>query len=242
MTGQGSISVIIPALNEEAALPLTLQSIEQVSGVVEVIVVDGGSTDHTCGVAERHGARVLSGPRGRGSQMAAGATIATGDVFWFLHADTTPRSDVGPAILRAVCSGNCVGGSFRLQFDGVSRAARFLTWLYPHLSLLGLSYGDAGLFTTREAYLAAGGFRDHPLFEDLDLIRRLQRTGRLARLDTPLMTSSRRFEGRSFAGVFAWWTLLQVLFWLRVPPRALARLYPAIRAPATRPTATAKVL
>ena len=223
------LSVIIPTLNEEKAITETLRSLGAVSRVREVIVSDGGSTDATRTLARAAGARVIDAPRGRGSQLRAGATQASGSVLWFLHADTRPACDAAPLIQHAFVAPGVIGGSFRLRFDGDSKAARFLTGLYPHLKHLGLSYGDAGLFVQRDAYEEAGGFRDHPLFEDLDLIRRLRQRGILCLVPAPLVTSSRRFEGRNFAAIFAGWTLLQVLFWLRVPPATLARLYPVVR-------------
>src|SRR5262249_46468288 len=85
--------------------------------------------------------------------------------------------------------------------------------------------GDSAFFVWRTAYEQAGGFRPLPLFEDLDLLRRLKRRGRFVRLRQQVTTSSRRFEGRSFVLTFAWWTVLQVLYWVGVPPRVLGRLY-----------------
>ena len=229
------ISVVIPTLNEAAFIAETIQAIRATNAPAEIIVVDGGSTDGTIAIAEKCRAHVLRAPqRGRGSQLAFGASQARGNVLWFLHADTRPTVDVRELIQAALASPGFVGGNFRLVFDGDSRAARFLTRLYPHLRLLGLSYGDAGMFLRRDAYQQAGGFKAHPLFEDLDLLRRLRRMGKFVRLGTPLLTSSRRFEGRSFTLVFAGWTGLQVLFWLGVPPRFLARLYSPVREAKTK--------
>ncbi|HEX8852140.1 MAG TPA: hypothetical protein VF754_01560, partial [Pyrinomonadaceae bacterium] len=86
-----------------------------------------------------------------------------------------------------------------------------------------------GIFVRREAYLRIGGFRAFPIFEDLDLVRRLRKIGRVAHLTGVVTTSSRRFEGRSFAKTFARWAILQALYWLGVSPHTLARLYPPIR-------------
>jgi hypothetical protein len=105
----------------------------------------------------------------------------------------------------------------------------FLTWLYPRLRRLGLCYGDSGIFVRREAYQQLGGFRAYPIFEDLDLVQRLRKIGRVLHLPASVTTSSRRFEGRSFALTFARWSGLQVLYWLGVHPRTLGRLYTPIR-------------
>ncbi|HEX7314498.1 MAG TPA: TIGR04283 family arsenosugar biosynthesis glycosyltransferase [Pyrinomonadaceae bacterium] len=223
------LSIIIPALNEARAIGATLEAAARVKGDVEVIVVDGGSADGTAEVARACGARVVSAMRGRGAQMHAGALAARGEVLWFLHADTLAPANAAECIARALLTPGAVGGNFRIRFDGASGAARFLTWLYPRLRLLGLAYGDSGFFVRRAAYERAGGFKPFPIFEDLDLLRALWRQGRFVQADACVVTSSRRFEGRGFARTFARWSLLQMLYWLGVSPYTLARLYANVR-------------
>lgn len=224
-----NISIIIPALNEAQSIGETLEAATRVNDVVEVIVVDGGSADGTAEAARGRGARVVSAARGRGAQMHAGALAARGEVLWFLHADTLAPVDAGECIGRALLDPRAVGGNFRIRFDGAGGAARFLTWLYPRLRLLGLAYGDSGFFVRRAAYERAGGFKPFPIFEDLDLLRALRRQGRFVQAEACVVTSSRRFEGRSFALTFARWSLLQSLYWLGVSPHTLARLYAPVR-------------
>ena len=222
-------SIIVPALNEEAAIERSLRALSNVDAEKETIVVDGGSTDRTTDRARHLATMVLTAARGRGSQMHAGAMAASGDVLWFVHADTIPPPHAAREIGRALTDPAVVGGSFRLLFEGGGRSARQLTAIYPWLRLLGLSYGDAGIFVRRDAYHAAGGFRPYPLFEDLDLIRRLKRQGRFVRLDCSLTTSSRRFENRNFAVVWANWITLQILYWMGFSPYLLARWYKHVR-------------
>lgn len=223
------ISIIIPALNEAEAIGETLDAAARVGEEVEVIVVDAGSADGTAEVARAHGARVVTAARGRGAQMHAGALAARGEVLWFLHADTLAPADAASCVARALADPRAVGGNFRVRFDGDSGAARFLTWFYPRLRLLGLAYGDSGIFVRRAAYERAGGFKPFPIFEDLDLLRALWRQGRFVQAEGCVVTSSRRFEGRSFALTFTRWSLLQTLYWLGVSPHTLARLYAPIR-------------
>jgi rSAM/selenodomain-associated transferase 2 len=223
------LSVIIPTLNEAGCLGATLDALAGLPGLVEVLVVDGGSGDGTQEIARRRGVTVLQAARGRGAQLGAGAAVARGDVLWFLHADTRPPADAVERIAEALRGPGIVGGCFTIRFHGREYAARFLSWLYPHLAWLGLSYGDAAVFARRSVYQAVGGFRPLPLFEDLDLLRRLKRRGRFVRLAAVVTTSSRRFRGRSFLLTFARWSLLQVLYWLGVPPHRLARLYAHVR-------------
>jgi rSAM/selenodomain-associated transferase 2 len=224
------ISIIIPTLDEATTISATLGALGSLRGALEVIVVDGGSRDGTCERARAAGARVVTSARGRGAQLHAGAGVARGDALWFLHADTLPPADAVERITAALArDARTVGGNFALRFDGAESAARFLTWLYPRLRRLGLAYGDSGFFVRRAVYEQIGGFQAFPIFEDLDLLRRLRRRGRFVHLDAELVTSARRFAGRSFALTFARWSILQGLYWLGVHPRTLARLYAPVR-------------
>lgn len=220
-----SLSIIIPTLDEARSIAATLDAVEAVRGFVEVIVADGGSTDGTLEIVKSRGVRVVECARGRGQQLRAGAAAARGDALWFLHADTTPPHDAAEQISAALDEADVAGGNFHVRFDGERKSARFLTWLYPRLRRLGLCYGDSGIFARRASYERVGGFNHFPIFEDLDLVRRLRRAGRVVHLPATVVTSSRRFEGRSFALTFARWSLLQTLYWLGVHPRRLARLY-----------------
>ena len=222
-------SIIIPTLNEEVLLPATLRAIDQLRGDFEVIVSDGGSVDKTLFIARSFGAEVVASERGRGQQQAAGAKRSRGDVLWFLHADSLPAVDSLQTIGTALSDESLVAGNFTLRFDGETKAARNLTFAYPYFRFLGLCYGDSGIFVRRRTYEAMGGFSAYPLFEDVDFVKRVKRSGKFRRLPCLLTTSSRRFEGRSFIKIFAHWTLLQCLFWLGVPPVRLARLYAHIR-------------
>ena len=237
--GRPSLSIIIPALDEARSLGATLDAAQHVRGSVEVIVVDGGSRDATVEIARSRGVTVITSERGRGAQMRAGARLARGEALWFLHADTLAPADAAERIAAVLRDARVVGGNFHVRFDGDGGAARFLTRLYPRLRRLGLCYGDSGIFARRDAYERAGGFRPYPIFEDLDFVRRLRRLGRVAHLPATVVTSSRRFEGRSFAWTFVRWSFMQALYWLGVSPHTLARLYAPVRGPRARRKARA---
>jgi rSAM/selenodomain-associated transferase 2/rSAM/selenodomain-associated transferase 1 len=221
-------SIVIPTLNEAACIAATINALVALEGDKEIVVADGGSEDGTVDQAESLGARVLPCERGRGVQLRTAAAACRGEVLWFLHADTIAPQNALIAIRDALSDERVVGGNFALKFAGNSRAARNLTWIYPYLRLLGLAYGDSGIFVRRTVYERIGGFRPYPLFEDLDLIRRLKKAGRFARLDCELITSARRFENR-YLRSWALWIVLQALYWVGVPPATLARVYRHVR-------------
>lgn len=228
---QPLLSIIIPTLNEGRSIGATLEAIAHLrGGRFEIIVADGGSDDETLAIARRFGALVTLSERGRGVQMHSGARAARGQAIWFLHADTLVPTDGASRIMEELAlDSGVVGGNFGIRFDGERRAARFLSWLYPQLRRLGLCYGDSAIFVRASVYREMGGFKPLPLFEDLDLMRRLKKRGRLVHLSSAVVTSSRRFEGRSFTLTFIRWAILQALYWAGVNPHLLNRIYAPIR-------------
>lgn len=185
------VSIIVPTLNEAATLPSTLEGLRQQPDPFEVLIVDGGSTDATKGRARAAGATVIEGPRGRGPQMNLGAEQARADRLLFLHADTQLPPD-GLSLIRDTLT-NADAGIFRLAFDRDSLLLRFYAWC-TGWNWVRLCFGDRGLFATRSAFEAVGGFPDWPLFEDLELAARLHEYGSFRFLDTAVTTSARRFQ------------------------------------------------
>jgi len=224
------VSVIIPTFNEARFIGQTLDAVARMRGVVEVIVVDGGSVDETVAVVGgRRDVKLINAERGRGAQMHAGAGVAQGKVLWFLHADTIPQPDAFELIGESLGDPHVVGGNFNIHFDGHRIAARFLTCFYRQMRRLGLYYGDSAIFVRREIYEHIGGFKPFPIFEDLDLVRRLNKCGRMTHLTSSVVTSSRRFEGRSFLRTFSQWMFLQLLYWMGASPHTLGTLYTPVR-------------
>ncbi|MEO7649068.1 MAG: TIGR04283 family arsenosugar biosynthesis glycosyltransferase, partial [Bryobacteraceae bacterium] len=216
--------------NEAGTIGETLNLVSRMDGPVEVLVVDGGSDDDTVSIVRAHGVRVITAKRGRGPQMHAGANAASGIAIWFLHADTHPPRDGALRILEAMRDPSIAGGNFSLRFGGVRKAARFMSWFYAQFRKFGLFYGDSAIFVRREFYERSGGYPALPLFEDVELIRRLRKLGRMVHIPATVECSSRRFEsGRSFTVALGRAILLQVLYWMGVPPVTLYRFYPQIR-------------
>lgn len=192
------LSVIIPTLNEVRALDATLAALAGNAVPHEVLVVDGGSTDGTCALAEQRRVRVLTSPEaGRGPQMNAGRAAARGEILLFLHADTLPAPTALAAILHAMAKNGVVGGGFARRYASSSRFLRLTCLLAEwRCRSLGWFLGDQGIFVSATAFDALGGFRDLVPFEDLDFSRRLKSRGRLVTLRPPVVSLPRRFVPR----------------------------------------------
>jgi rSAM/selenodomain-associated transferase 2 len=162
---------------------------------VEVIVVDGGSSDATRALAAAAGARVLECERGRARQLREGVRSSRGDVLLLLHADTRLPHGWRTAVRDALRDERVVGGAFRLRFDERTPVFRFIEFgAALRARLWRLPYGDQALFVRRAALDAIGGIPAVPVMEDLDLVQQMKRTGRLALLSAPAVTSARRYR------------------------------------------------
>jgi rSAM/selenodomain-associated transferase 2 len=220
------LSVVVPTLNAAQSLPATLAALHPVS-VGEIIVVDGGSTDNTAALAIALGTRVITAPRGRGFQLAAGAAAANGEWLLFLHADCRLEVAWAGAVtgFLAKPEAETRAGYFDFALDDPNPAARRLERIVAwRCRVLALPYGDQGLLISRALYDIIGGFAPLPLMEDVDLVRRLGRH-RLACLGVRCLTSAARYQRGGY-----WRRPLRNLFCLLLylagaPPRHIARIY-----------------
>ncbi|MDP6369852.1 MAG: glycosyltransferase family 2 protein [Planctomycetota bacterium] len=244
-----SLGVVVPTLNEAAALPRLLERLvgrpaagpddiprsEEPSAVGSadhadcVVVADGGSADGTPALAARGGARVVESSAGRGGQLAAGAALLETDLLLFIHADCLPQAGALAAVRRAF-SDPAVGRCAMVQaiaapgwhFRALERCA-------ARRARRGLVYGDCGLGLRRSLYEAVGGFQDLPIFEDLDLSQRLLASPLAGRMvlveDAVLGLSARRWQHEGFLRcTLRNWALTKA--WrLGLAPKKLARFY-----------------
>jgi rSAM/selenodomain-associated transferase 2 len=224
-----NLSVVIPALNEAANLSALIPYLQEMAEVDEIVVCDGGSCDRTVHRAQELGTIVVNAPRNRGAQLNAGARVASGEALWFLHADAWPYPGSAQFIVQSLSRQEVCGGNFRLRFDKAGLAARVCEIIARLQRVLGIYYGDSGVFVRREAFTALQGYREWPLFEDYDFSRRLERYARRNGQQTvyatlPLKVSARRLQRGAMHTILLWLTL-QVLYWLGVSPYLLARWY-----------------
>lgn len=221
------LSIILPVLNEVDRIATSLQGLAPFRARgAEVIVVDGGSEDATLSRVGERADRVIVAPRGRASQMNAGAERATGDVLLFLHADTKLPDCADRAIAGALAASARVWGRFDVAIEGRHAGLPVIAVLMNARSrLTGIATGDQAIFVRREAFEAVGGYAEIPLMEDIVLSRALKRVSLPACMGERVLTSGRRWEKHGVARtILAMWRL-RLAFFLGANPRDLALAY-----------------
>jgi len=227
------ISIIIPVLNEEAALPAFLQQIKALEGDFELLICDGGSTDKTVEVARGYdlaNINLAETPRGRACQMNAGARAASGDILLFLHADTYIGADALTSIESAMREDAVAGGRFKVKLDNPAAPYRMIGALINvRDGIFGGFTGDQAIFVRKSVFEKMGGFKEIELCEDIDLAVRLKDAGKVIRLPLYVITAARRWEKKGLARTILLMWLIRLLFYARVSPKKLAATYADVR-------------
>ncbi|MFN3616867.1 MAG: TIGR04283 family arsenosugar biosynthesis glycosyltransferase [Aquabacterium sp.] len=233
-----SLSVVVPMLNEAAALPALLAHLRQLQADgAEVLLVDGGSTDDSAMLARSAGFTVVEAERGRARQMNAGARRTHGDVLLFLHADTRLPDGAVQQVMQALAAhpgaqaapphGRVpVWGRFDVHITGQSHWLRVVARMMNLRSrLTGIATGDQAMFVRRSVFDACGGFPEQPLMEDIELSRRLKRLSRPACLRARATTSGRRWESRGVWRTIVLMWRLRLAYWLGASAESIAKAY-----------------
>ena len=221
-----SLSLVIPALNEADELPATTRCARAVPQATEIIVVDGGSSDGTCAIAEKLGCKVLTSSPSRGGQMRLGASQATGDIIVLVHADTWLPQNAGHAIEDCLHDPDVVGGGFWKTFREAHPLRIGARWRSGLLFALGGPIlGDQAPFVRREILERIGGVPDMPLMEEFELCRGLREVGRLKLANATVRTSMRRFHKLGILRTYFLMGRVILRYRQGVTSDALARLY-----------------
>jgi len=228
------LAVLVPTLNDDAALARLLPLLGRLARAPEqVIVVDGAASEATAELCRGAGCTWMPSPPGRGLQLSAGiaaARAAGADVLWMVHADCEPHALSAHAIRAATVAG-AAGGYFRFRFGGARSAPkRFLEACIAWRCRLSMVYGDQGIFVTRAAYDATPGIGPQPLFEEVALVRALRRTGRFVAVPLPMTVSERRWQRDGLLRRTLRNRTLALAYLLGIDPVTLERWYRASRA------------
>ncbi len=230
-TGAGGeplrVSVVVPTLNEEQSIAHVLAAASEAD---EIVVADGGSCDGTVVAARQAGARVIEAPCGRARQMNAGAAAACGEVLVFVHADTLLPSGFADEVRALLGDGGHGWGRFDVRFDRRGFLLDRIAWLISTRSRISRgATGDQAIFVRRDLFEDLGGYGDLPLFEDVEICRRLKRVAPMGIPSHPVVTSARRWQaGGAIRTSLRMWTL-KGLYLLGVSPERLAAFYRNVR-------------
>lgn len=221
------LSIIIPTLNEEAAIAALLTDLAPLRARGhQVILADGGSRDRTVETAGSRLDHVVHTTRSRAAQMNAGAQVAGGEVLWFVHADSRVPAGAADRLLDAYAAGNA-WGRFHVRLSGAHPLLRVVEMgMNLRSCITAIATGDQGLFISRRLFDAVGGFPQIPLMEDVALSKALRRHGRPACIRRPrLQTSSRRWEQNGVLRTVLLMWRLRLAYALGASPSDLARHY-----------------
>ena len=221
------ISIIIPTLNESQTIESCLRQLNVIrNSGHEVIVVDGGSIDDTLDKARPLADIVIQHQTGRARQMNAGAELARGEMYLFLHADTILPVDADKRILDCVKLHSDCWGRFDVKLSGTHWLFRVIGFCMNFRTrITGIVTGDHGIFISRRWFEAIGGYETIDIMEDISISKRLRRLGRPVCLKASVITSSRRWEENGILRtIFKMWRL-RLAYAMGVNPDYLVTQY-----------------
>ncbi len=224
-----TLSIIIPVLHERERIGSCLANLRSQSMIdsCQIVVVDGDPAGSTVDLIHGQDVVCLRGAAGRAAQMNAGARAAQGRILLFLHADTVLPPEALQKIIHVMATGSYVGGAFDLAIDSDRLFLKYIAMRASMRSRLNrIPYGDQAIFVDRAYFESLGGFREIPIMEDVDLMRRIKKDHRKIHIFSDrVLTSSRRWEVEGALYTTLRNQLLMLLYYLGVSPERLVRLY-----------------
>lgn len=221
------ISIIIPTYNEADQIEATISNVYAANSQndIEIVVVDGGSKDETISIAEQCGAVAITGEKkGRAAQMNKGASIARGEVLYFLHADSIPPSDFTGYITRALAKGY-KSGCFRLRFDLSHWFLDANCW-FTRFDINAVRFGDQSLFVAKEVFMKCGGFNESLLMmEDQEIISRIKKYAKFTVMKAAVVTSARKYRDNGIYRMQAIFYRIWLLYYLGYSQEYLLQLH-----------------
>lgn len=183
-----SLSIILPAFNAAAQIAATLDSLQTLrSRGVEIIVVDGGSSDDTPALARDRANQLISTARGKALQMNAGAAAAQGEILCFLHSNAQLPENADGLMIGGLARSRRSWGCFSVRSAGRDPLRRMAAMLMnARARFTGIASGAQGIFVTRSLFEAAGRFPENVPREDLAFSRQLKIYGAPLRINHPL--------------------------------------------------------
>ena len=224
-----SISIIIPTLNEEKNISNLLPYLRSNFSSCEIIISDGGSSDKTVALAQNF-CKVVHSSKGRGLQLNNGAEQASGNILWFLHADTIPHANSLNYIQDTMKNIDTVGGGFEYNFDSTSKRLQFISWFSNKKNIfLNRIYGDMGIFVRKDIFGLMGGFAESHLMEDFEFSRRLRKIGKVIILPEKIKTSPRDWYKEGFLKKVTKDTFIRMAYCMNVDNQTLYNWYYGVK-------------
>lgn len=222
------VSIIIPTYNEATHLPKLLDhiiNILPVSPIAEIIISDGQSTDETLAKASGFPVKIVKNYcSSRAIQLNKGAQYATGDILYFLHADTFPPPDFIQYIIYHVKKGYH-SGCFRLKFDSRHWLLRAFAW-FTRFNISIFRFGDQSLFITKALFNTIGGYReDYILLEDQEIIERINKKTKFVVMPDAVVTSARKYRKNGVFRLKIIFLYLYFLYKIGTPQAIIAQRY-----------------
>lgn len=223
------VSIIVPIYNEEKMLSENTSFFKEIAEKGELIFVDGDSIDKSASIAKDI-SLVIKSKKGRAAQMNCGAKIAKGGILFFLHADTRTSTNALKLIEEKIENAGFIGGCLTQKIDRIGITYRLIEGFGNlRARTTKIFYGDQGIFIRKDMFSKTGGFPEVPILEDALLSRTLRKLGRTLVLPDKIFVSPRRWEKKGIRRTAILYSLINILFLLRVPLGQIKRLYGDLR-------------